>query len=318
MSRLANKDNGTPHPSAPTAAQQAKIDLWRQQHAALDAPAYRLSFVPRDPGRKPFIHGKRRDTDGERFYSADEIEGLVATASAQNAKGYEVYITPIDDRYHYIVVDDMSESSYGELMDTGYTPCLVLASSPTNYQAILKAPRQDTSSAEQSAANKVVGSINRYVGDKRLSGVIHPFRVAGYSNRKPGKDQAFVRLINAPGGECQRTTERLQIARERFAAYQAEQSRKRLWKLSQTSATAVERGDPVAEYQRKTRNQLGDVDWSGIDFGVALGMIDAGWPREAVERAIIGGSPDIEKRHPNTTDYARRTVDAVLARCVVR
>mgnify|MGYP006422790733 CR=1 FL=1 len=318
MNRLANQDNGAPYPSAPTAAQQAKIDLWRQQHAALDAPAYRLSFVPRDPNRKPFIYGKRRDTDGEQLYTGDQIEQLTSTASAQNAKGYEVYVTPIDDSYHYIVVDDMTEASYAELLNIGYAPCLVLASSPTNYQAILKAPRQDTSSAEQSAANKVVSSVNRQVGDDRLSGVIHPFRIAGYSNRKPGKDQAFVRLIDAPGGECQRAAERLEIARERFAAYQAEQSRKRPSRTSQTGTTEVGTGDPVGEYQRRTRNQPGDVDWSGIDYGVALGMIDAGWPREAVERAIIGGSPDLARRHPNTTDYARRTVDAVIARSAGR
>ena len=298
-----------------TPAQQAKADLWRQQHAALEAPAYRISLVSRSDGKR-FSVGKGRGTDGphsnERLYSSADIEAMIPFCSARNANNYDIYVTPVDNDHHYIVVDDMTQSSYADLVSAGYTPCLVIASSPANFQAILKTPREDNGRIEQSAAHKVMKAINWRVGDRGLSAVIHPFRIAGYSNRKPGKDRAFVRLIDGPGGECHRTAERLEIAREQLAAAPDKPTPQPVNNAPQTGATAVSADDPVAEWRWRIRNQAAGANWSAVDFGVARGMFDCGWPREAVEQAMIAASPNIETRHPHTADYARRTLDAVI------
>jgi len=300
-----------------TPAQKAKIAAWREQAAALNAPAYRITFRPRqDDNAKPINYGKGKGPDdSERFYSADEVESLIPYMSRQNLIGYDVYVTPIDPHHHYLVVDDMTADSHARLTGAGYEPALVQESSANNRQAVLKAPKADGPD-EQKAANMVVQRLNKQVGDPEFSGAVHPFRVAGFSNKKPGRQNAFTRILEATGAICQRTIERLKQARdlilgERDAARRDE-------RLSAISAarephwnTIHERSrDPVQEYRWRAKNQGADADWSGVDFGIAVGMLKAGWRPDRVEAAIIEASPGLADRHRDPNDYARRTVSA--------
>jgi hypothetical protein len=297
-----------------TPAQRAKVSAWREQAAALDAPAYRITFTPRREGLHPFNQGKGRGPEGgERFYSADEVESLIPLMSRHNMRGYDVYVTPIDSEHHYLVVDDMTAESHSRLTGAGYQPALVQESSDDNRQAVLKAPRQtDGGRAEQSAANRVVRRLNKEVGDPDFSGAMHPFRVAGFSNKKPGKQDAFTRLIEATGAICQRTVERLAKARQWVADQQAEQSRGQRAEAIRHAVPASHHGSyatPADEYRCRARNQPAESDWSRVDFGVAVGMLRDGWQAIQVEQAIIEASPALSDRHRDTDGYARRTIE---------
>ena len=301
-----------------TPATQAKIDAWRRQHAALDAPAYRLSFVARRDNLTTFVHGKERGSDGtERCYSADEVEHLIPFCSAKNLAGYEVYVTPISDDWHYLVVDDLNSTGYEKLINTGYRPSLVIESSPGNRQAILKTSKAESSPAEQSAANKVMQTLNKTVGDPNFSGAVHGMRMAGFANKKPGKNNPFVKIIEATGETCQRTAERLDMAREWLRKQRAEQPVRKSQNGVQARSTEQDSGGHASisgaadEYRRRTGHLPSSADWSAVDFGTAFGMIEAGWSRSAVKQAIIEASPGLSERHPDTITYTRRTLDAV-------
>ena len=101
-------------------ALKAKISAWRRQHAALDAPAYRITPKSRRDGLQSFNLGKGRAEDkSERFYDADEVEELLPYLSRQNARGYDIYITPIDPAHHLLVVDDMRGDALQRLRAAG-------------------------------------------------------------------------------------------------------------------------------------------------------------------------------------------------------
>ena len=302
-------------PDMMTPAQQAKVAAWRQQSAALNAPQYRITFTPRREHLKPRNHGKGKGPDGgERFYTADEVEALIPYMSRQNWRGYDIYVTPIDDHHHYLVVDDMTAESHARLIKAGYQPALVQESSANNRQAVLKAPRTDGPD-EQKAANRVVQRLNKEIGDPEFSGAVHPFRMAGFSNKKEGKQNAFTKIIEAAGVICQRTVERLQQARDRILDQR--DTARRDERLSAISAAREPRRnaihestrDPVQEYRWRAKNQPSDADWSGVDFGIAVGMLKAGWRPDRVEAAIIEASPGLADRHRDPQDYARRTVE---------
>lgn len=298
-----------------TPAQQAKVAAWQQQAAALDAPQYRITFTPRREGLRPFNQGKGKGPDGgERFYSADEVTDLVPYMSRQNARGYDVYVTPIDPAHHYLVVDDMTPESHAKLTGAGYQPALVLESSQGNRQAVLKAPRADDQD-EQKAANRVVQRLNKEVGDPEFSGAVHPFRVAGFSNKKPGRGDVFTRIVEAAGAICRRTIERLQQARDLIRGERADVERRRR-EQAVRHAPSYRRPvgrDPAGEYRWRARRQAADADWSRVDFGIATGMIRDGWKPGQVEQAILEASPGVAERHNAPEDYARRTVERAAA-----
>ncbi len=67
-------------------ALKAKISAWRRQHAALQSPEYRLTLKSRRENLQSFNHGKRKEGQ-ERFFTADEVEGLLSYLSRQNSRG---------------------------------------------------------------------------------------------------------------------------------------------------------------------------------------------------------------------------------------
>ena len=294
---------------------QARIDSWRCQHAALDAAAYQLSFIAQRSELTTFVYGKGRgESNSDQVYTATEIEVLIPFAVAKNVEKYEVYITPIDSAYHYLVIDCMNEASYGQLIDAGYTPCLVLKSSSRNWQAILKSPRITDTSDEQNAASRVLQRINEAVGDPNLSSAIQAFPMNGFVIQKLGKFGPSVRIIEATGGICERTAERLDMARQGIKKRQAEQLIENTAQAPRETAQESDSQNSLSaadEYRRLTQHLPSSSNWSAMDFGTAFGMIVAGWPRPSVEQALVDASPGIAERHPDVLDYVRRTLDAV-------
>jgi len=306
-------------------ALQAKLAAWRRQHAALDAPAYRLTMKARRPELKNFNHGKARGSGGsERFYSADDVERLLAYLSRQNARGYDIYITPIDSGHHYLVVDDMTPDSQDRLTADGYRPALIQESSEGNRQAILKTPRRDDHRGEQSVANRLVIELNQKYGDAAFSGVIHPFRLAGFSNKKEGRGNAFTRVLEASGGLCPRAVARLDEIRaeiaesaERLALDHPETgSRHDDPSEAETPApksdVSMRYAQLVRQWRGLVREQGWDEDLSRVDWQVCLAMLREGWDPDQVRGSLLQASPGIWERHHNPADYARRTVDRAV------
>lgn len=305
---------------------RAKVLAWREQHSALKSPHYRITLMPRRDDRKPFNLGKTKD--GEQFYTAAQVESLIPQLRSKNAQGYDIYLTPIDPNYHYMVVDDMDAERKSELEKSNLEPCLIQTSSANNWQAVIKADRHNRSD-EQQLANRVVGQLNKRFGDLNFSGVIHPFRMAGFANKKPGRNNVFTQITTAMSfvsqvindfmnglrgrADQQLAQERAEIkARQADMAVKSEVNRR----ISDIERQAGGFGDyskpdlfKKAWFKHKgLAEKLGwEVDHSALDYRAAKEMLGNGWSADVVESALLEASPTAASHH-DPEHYARTTV----------
>ena len=118
----------------------------------------------------------------------------------QNADGRNIYVRPKGE-HDLSLVDDLSADAVKRMKATGFTPAAVVETSPGNFQAWLKHPRQLPRELSTMAARKLA---EEFGGDRGAADWRHFGRLAGFTNRKPKYMTAsglfpFVRLIEAPG-----------------------------------------------------------------------------------------------------------------------
>lgn len=299
---------------------EAKRRAWDAQHGALQAPAYRLTLMSRVEGLASFNVGKDRGTDGaEQTYDADEVRALIPYLSAHNSRGRDIYLTPMDPDHHYMVVDDVTPRALDDFLAAGYRPALVQESSAGNRQAILKVPKEQGRD-EQKAANSVVVDLNRRFGDEKFSGVIHPFRMAGFSNKKPGRDNAFTRIIQAAGDLCARAAAALDAARQRIVGERTPVPvADRPTAAPRPDHRAAHGGDAGAAFDRARSMAEGLADQKGwtrdesrLDYRAAQIMAADGWSADEIGGAIVARSPNLRDRHRDPLGYATLTAQNAL------
>jgi hypothetical protein len=313
---------------------ETKVNAWRAQHEALGAPAYRITLVDRDPDRIKkhgrmglgYVLGKKT---GHDIKTPAEVEASISTLRRENSRLFDIYITPIDEHNHYILVDDIHEEKAGKLTkfrSDGFQFALIQFSSNDNYQAILKVPKID---GDHDFANQVFQKLNTDYGEPGIKGgVVHPFRMAGYANKKQGKS-GFTQLIDKnPAATCEKTSELIRFAMEN---HDVEKKAKEVKKNKDRRLKAIENhnqmplnpggNDAVLRaYQKSFNRTLGlakkqgwTIDLSRVDFAVAKDLIKQGYRSELIEKAIATASPNIEQRKgQHIDDYARLTVQKAM------
>lgn len=160
------------------------------QMAALNPDGIRITLMHSEIKKASYNLGKGEGPKGpsgaasERFFTADEVAQLVPFLIQENGnrRGYNIFITPMSDRYWYILLDDITQQKMAELEALQLKPQIFLASSPQRYQGIYLLPKDLASKDE---ANTLFRLINARHGDLKISGLIHPFRFVGLKNRKP-------------------------------------------------------------------------------------------------------------------------------------
>jgi hypothetical protein len=274
--------------------------------------------MSRVEGLSSFSVGKDRGVDGaEKLFSASDVRALIPYLSSHNAKGRDVYLTPIDPAHHYIVVDDMTPIAVADFLAAGYRPALIQESSADNCQAIVKVPKI-AGGDEQKAANAVVVDLNRRFGDEKFSGVIHPFRMAGFSNKKRIRNNYFTRIVQAAGDLCARAAAALDAARQRFVTDRgpslsvprhASQERHVSGVPDGTAAEAFDRARAMSEGLAALRGWTRDE--SRLDYRAAQIMAKSGFSADDIAAAILARSPDLQTRHKNPVSYASLTAENV-------
>ncbi|HCG6796088.1 TPA: relaxase/mobilization nuclease domain-containing protein [Vibrio parahaemolyticus] len=311
----------------PSANTVRKQQLWQQQAEALQADKYRITLIGRQ-GQKPWVLGKQKDGT-EKFYSVEEVKNNIPLLSKKNAEGRDIYITPITLDYHYIVVDDLTPETHKEMLANGYSPNLVQESSRDNYQAIFRVPKS-TDEKDREIANKVVVGLNKRYGDENFTGVSHPFRMAGFSNKKPTRNNFFTRLISSSANACQRVITLLKqeldkVIKEREEAKQAYQDAKvqqpkqisleeeRLRKIASVDSTTKTADAVFMRHWNKwhglAKSKGWSIDYSRIDFAATTDMIKGGYNDEEILIAIVNSSPSVVDRKNDVQDYTRRTLE---------
>ena len=311
-----------------------KLAAWKRQAAALDAPEYRVTLVGRRDGQPKGINlGKQKDDSPERFWTAADVAAKIPELRRYNARGFDVYVTPISDAHHYLVMDDARSATAQKIMreDVAYAPCLVQKSSDDNYQVVMKVPK-DTRPDEQTIANSFITELNTQDGDANFHGAVHAFRMAGFSNKKEIRNNEFTTILVAANRLSPYAASALTDGRAR-----ADTIRENLAKAQREAETEVERKKRIsdvvgykppgqvargaAKYDDVYRKAAcdaekvftGRVDWSVIDYRAGLAIVKRGGDIDDVKAAIQRNSPQLSDRHTDQTGYIERTATALQA-----
>lgn len=166
----------------------------QQQIAAMGAQVFEVGLF------KPSAAVEGRAVMIPRTWDSVTLIRSIPWLRMQNADGRNIYLRPKGE-HDLSLVDDLSADAVRRMRATGFTPAAVIETSPGNFQAWLKHPRQLPRELSTMAARKLA---EEFGGDRGAADWRHFGRLAGFTNRKPKYMSEtglfpFVRLIDAPG-----------------------------------------------------------------------------------------------------------------------
>lgn len=286
----------------------------RYSHA-VSAERYRVTCIKmlKNGEKKTFILDKKNgETHG---FTDDEIHQNLPQMLRIQARGENIYYTPLSEKKHHILIDDMTAEAVNKLRVDGYKAAALIQSSPGNFQCILTIPKLGTE-FDRDVGNRLTEMLNREYGDKKLSGCIHPHRAPGFQNRKPKhqrEDGSFpeVKLLEAIRQECPKA---LELSKKLNAeiAQATSASRQRAAQFAREQKNQNRPGSPVAAYQahlNNIRQHLTIEDASRVDSMIALRMRATGHSQEAVRNTIEECAPAMREssERRDWKSYAHRT-----------
>ncbi len=300
-----------PVPTDSTEAQQLEKYL-----AAIDADRIRVTCLrmEADGSRKGFILDKQGGvTNG---FTPEELRARVPEMLRLQQRHENIYYTPLSEKRHHILIDDMSKQSVEKLYADGFRPAIVQESSPGNYQCVLTIPKLQ-SPHNRDTGNRLTERLNKEYGDPKLSGAIHPHRAPGFANLKPqhqlenGKFPR-VKLLHAEKKEC---TKALELSRRMEQEVAATEARRQQTQPSRPAPTPTRPSDTTAAYFahfENVRKNLTIEDLSRVDAMIAVRLRANGHSPQAVTEALIQCAPIIrhdrpKKEYRNWQSYAERT-----------
>lgn len=287
---------------------------------AVGADRYRVTAMYEGSGgkRRAFILDKEPGMESVGF-TKEEIEERMSEIDGLDRKGRNLYYTPISGDMHHILVDDLTKEKLELFLADGYSPAVILESSPGNYQAILNVPKLH-GGFDKETANRLMRELNEKYGDPKISAAVHPHRIPGTHNnkakhRRPDGTFPEVKLISARKRICAKALERSRSlakaiekeiketeAAKRYARYKPRENDGR--SLSPYEAYMCHAEDLIAHY--------GSIsDWSSLDAMIAVRMYVTGYSEAERADAIAQGAKDIrplpEKGKHHWPSYGART-----------
>jgi len=196
LDRTDRTERMMPAPAATSWARKGGMDrtteVVRAQLAGMGAERY-------DVG----VYDRRNDAMLlRREWTPAQVEASVGWFKGMNAQGRDIYIRPTGSSGLYIV-DDVPAATVERMRAEGYTPAVVVETSPTNHQAWVRVSDTPLSKEEGTAVARDLAE--RFGGDMSSANWRHMGRLASFTNRKeehtqPDGRYPYVRLRDA-GGE---------------------------------------------------------------------------------------------------------------------
>jgi RepB DNA-primase from phage plasmid len=136
-----------------------------------------------------------------RIWDQATLLKSVAWLKRENVKGMNINIRPVGN--HLTLLDDLSAETISTMGDQGFGPCVILETSPRNFQVWLDHGYQ---LALEDATHAAQYLARRFGSDYGAAGRRHFSRLAGFTNRKEKHQKAdglfpFVRLEYAQEGQ---------------------------------------------------------------------------------------------------------------------
>src|ERR1700739_1055610 len=135
-----------------------------------------------------------------RTWSKEALVKSLAWLRFENLQGRNIYVRP-SGVHSLSLIDDLNAGAVEKMRVAGFTPALVVETSPGNFQVWLQHGRVLAKDLSTAAAKTLA---RRFGGDQGSADWRHFGRLAGFTNRKEKYRQAdgyfpYVRLLEATG-----------------------------------------------------------------------------------------------------------------------
>lgn len=228
----------------------------------------------------------------------------------QNMQGRHIYIRPAG-AHHLTMVDDLSAAKVEQMRKDGFTPAVVVETSPNNFQAWVK----HHSTLQPELSTRVSRELAKtYGGDPSSADWRHYGRLAGFTNCKskyqqPSGHYPFVLLTEASGqqyGKAAEFTESVKLGLEAEKKLELE----RRAHFAALPATGSARATKTITDFRNDARYGGDYHRS--DLGYATYAVSRGVAEHEVVAAILTRDLSHKGSATRQTEYAERTVKKAL------
>lgn len=275
------------------------------QAKAMDAGVFEVGLF------KPAIDGQ--PAQPEMLLRTWDLETLLESIpwlKFQNVEGRNIYIRPKGE-HSLSLLDDLTANTLEAMKHSGFTPALIIETSPDNFQAWLnhgKALPRDVSTATARALAE------KFHGDPGSADWRHFGRLSGFTNRKlshklDGGRYPFVRLVHATGEIYPEAKAFVASVESQLATEGAERERQR----------ARFRNSPLLRISGPVKtigDFRGDAKYRGdgnrIDLAYAIYALSHGVSEDQVRSAIA--SRDLTKKgtEKRQAEYVERTLTKAL------
>ncbi len=288
-----------------------ELNDFKKYHNAVQANKYRVTCIKiaEDNSKKAFILDKQYQVNG---FKPEQLQERLQEMLHIQSKGNNIYLTPLSDKKHHILIDDMDREKLENFLLDGFQPAVIIESSPNNYQAILTIAKLG-SEYDKNIGNRLTERINKKYGDKNLSGCIHPHRVPSFENQKPKHKQTDgtypkVKLIKNEQIECDKTY-RLSLQINQEHKLLAKKKTEKINYITQISMTSPQKAYFL--HLENIRKHLDIMDKSRVDSMIALRMRATGHSQNSIEQTIKECAKQWrdENERKNWDNYAKRTAE---------
>lgn len=283
-----------------------------------------IVFPPRPGKERGYGQWTNRDL------SPTAIMAMLPRAAAANAKGGNIYMRlgPSVKAGHpgIVMLDDLTEIAVDHLSRDGFEPCLVVETSPGNFQAWIRLVGKGTIPyAIMGLATKQLAQ--DYGADERAVSPRQPGRLPGFTNRKPRHQRddghyPFVRLVHADPGRVasrgRRLLDRLPNPGTAGAAAGAAPKTPRDAAnpaadidrdvMRQLDAIHAQQSDRIHREVAAGRRPAHAASPSEVDFATAWAALAAGIEDASIVNWLCTRRPEKPR------NYAWRTIDAASSR----
>ena len=224
----------------------------------------------------------------------------------ENLKGRNIYIRPAGI-HSLSLVDDLTADALHRMRRQGFTPALVVETSPCNFQAWLQHGRTLDKPLSTAVAKALA---KEFHGDQGSADWRHFGRLTGFTNRKEKYRQLnghfpYVRLIEATGATYERAPTFVQEVENRFKREVEEtEAVRRLFELKPRRVGSETK--PI-EHFRDDSKYAGAQSRS--DMAYAVYALDHAVSEDAVREAIASQDLSFKGSPLRQADYVNRIIE---------
>lgn len=231
----------------------------------------------------------------------------------QNSQGRNVYVRPAGE-HHLSLIDDLTPESVLRMKKEGFTPSVVVETSPGNLQAWLNhgevLPKDLSTAAARALAQQ-------FGGDKGAADWRHFGRLSGLTNRKSRHRQAnglypFVHLIEAQGIVYPKAQGFVVAVRRELARETEERARLREHMRSAFGTSLSGSGLTIDDFRKNAKY---NGDGNRIDLAYAIYALSHNMAEDDIRASIA--SRDLTKKgsEKRQQDYISRTLEKARSLC---